>query len=208
MVGEKVRKLYLGPHFKIRIEGHHLKRGMWSNKTYSFLLLGISGIGTFSNFKCFKYIKKTFDTKGNVFYILVLDSLINCSCNGLYFATSSINLVNEDLINNKVGCIIQMSGNFLPSTLAPVISLLISLCRYVQLKYPLLVPYNSVLVKRLINVVIGAGTVYYLSFLFLDTFLDMKNLNYLEQCQGNTSTEEISNVSHILLILFLLNTIP
>ena len=172
---------------------------MWSNKTYSFLLIGISGFGTFSNFKCFKYIKKTFDTKGNVFYILALDSLINCFCNGLYFVTSSINLVNEDLLRNKIGCIIDISGNYLPPALTAVISLMISLCRFVQLKYPTVVPYNSVGVRSMINVVIGTSTVYYLTFFFLSTFLDMKNTNYLELCQGhNTSTKEISQVSKIL----------
>ena len=68
---------------------------MWSNKFYTYLLTGISGLGTLSNLKCFDYIRKTFDIKGNIFNILAQDSLVAAIGNGLYFTTNIIDLIDQ-----------------------------------------------------------------------------------------------------------------
>ena len=68
---------------------------MWSDKTYTYLLTGISGLGTLSNLNCFDYIRKTFDIKGNIFNILAKDSLVTAVSNGLYFITNVIDLIDQ-----------------------------------------------------------------------------------------------------------------
>ena len=67
---------------------------MWSDRTYTYLVTGMTGLSTISNLKCFDYIKKTFDSKGNIFRILAQDSLVIAIGNGLFFATNLIDLID------------------------------------------------------------------------------------------------------------------
>ena len=157
---------------------------MWSNKTYSYLLIGISGFGTLSNYKCFKYIKKTFNTNLNVFNILAQDSLTTCLCTGLYFITNILSFAKEDLLTGKIGCVIRFVGIYLPIVLGPLSSLMVSMCRFLQLKYPSIASMKTKSINRMTKVVTLCVSLYYLGHLILDTYLDMKNYNFIEVCQG------------------------
>ena len=168
---------------------------MWSTKTYAFLLTGISGIGTLTNLKCFKYIKKTFDIKGNVFYILAQDCLVTTIWTGLYFITNVIGLVYEDILRSKFGCLVWFSGLFLPCVLGPVSSLMISLRRYAQLKYPEKFPHNSARINRAVNEVMVWATLYFLIYMIVDIIWEMKGFNFMEVCQGNEEAISASKVS-------------
>ena len=168
---------------------------MWSSKIYSYLLTGIAAIGVITNFKCFKYIKKTFDTKGNVFYILAQESLATSINSALYLITNIVSFINEDLMKNKIGCAIHFSGIYLPTVVGPVSSFMISLRRFVQLKYPTKVPHNSEWVNIAVSAIMTFVSFYYLTYMWVNTFLDLKNFNFIEQCLGNLHDAEASKVS-------------
>ena len=116
---------------------------MWSNKWVSLALTGVSGLAICTNFKSYLYIKHTFNVKDNLFNILSKDSLATGTLTILYFVANIIHLVNEDALKSKIGCGFSFIGLWLPSMMGPFWSLLISLRRFVQLRYPTLIPHNS-----------------------------------------------------------------
>ena len=151
---------------------------MWSNPVYSYLLTIISGLGTFTNLKSFAYVTKTFDTTNNLFNILAKDSLAAALCSAIYCATNIIKLINEDLLKSKFGCVVHFAGIYLPTMLGPISSLLISLRRFVQLKYPNAIPHNSLRCNLMINVILTISAIYYLSYLLLDTFNPFNDVKF------------------------------
>ena len=167
---------------------------MWSDKTYQYLFTGISGLGAISNFQCFKYIKRTFSNKGTVFNILADDSLATAICNGLYFVTNAISLIDEDFFKSKLGCVIHFSGQYLPIVLGPVSSLMISACRFIQLRFPSVALKSSKAINKGAKVVIILVAVYYLTFMSVDTFMDGKTYNFIEQCQGHEYPKDRNKV--------------
>ena len=171
---------------------------MWSNQVYSYLLTIISGLGTFTNLKSFAYVTKTFDTTNNLFNILAKDSLAAALCSAIYCATNIIKLINEDLLKSKFGCVVHFAGIYLPTILGPISSLLISLRRFVQLKYPNAIPHNSLRCNLMINVILTISAIYYLSYLLLDTFNDIKGFNFIEHCQEMQVIEYPSKVSSVI----------
>ena len=168
---------------------------MWSSKTYSLILTGISGFATLSNLVSFDYIKKTFDTRGNVFYILAQDSLTTALGSGLYFITNVINLIDEDVLKNKIGCVVHFIGLYLPCMLGATTTLMISLRRFVLLKYPALLPHNSRMVNWIASITIAFVSVYFLVILLLSTWMDLKNFDFIEHCLGNYISKETPRVS-------------
>ena len=171
---------------------------MWSNPVYSYLFTIISGFGTFTNLKSFAYITQTFDTTNNLFNILAKDSLATAICSAIYCATNIIKLINQDLLKSKFGCVVNFAGVYLPTVLGPLSSLLISLRRFVQLKYPNAIPHNSLRCNLMVNVILTISTIYYLSYLLLDTFNDIKGFNFIEHCQGMQVIEYPSKVSSVI----------
>ena len=175
---------------------------MWSNKIYSYLLTVFSALGTLTNYTCFKYIKKTFDTKGNLFNVLAQDSLATFASSTLCLVTNLIRLIDEDILRNKLGCAFQFIGLYVPGYLGPVSSLMISLRRFVQLKYPTWIPHNSGFVNMAASMFMMLVSVYYLTYMFLNTFLDLKNFNFIEQCLGHTYSEEVHDQKVWLIFFF------
>ena len=158
---------------------------MWSNQVYSYLLTGISGFGTFSNFKSFAYIRKTFDTTNNLFNILAKDSLATAICSGIFCTTNIIKLLDEDLFTSELGCVVHFAGVYLPGMLGPVSSLMISVRRFVQLKYPNSIAHNSQRANLMVSALLALMAFIYLSFLVFDTFTESKGFNFIEVCQGH-----------------------
>ena len=174
---------------------------MWSNPVFSYLLAIISAFSTFTNFKSFSYVTKTFNTSNNLFNILAKDSLTAAICSAIHLATSFINLINEDLLKSKFGCVVHFAGMYLPAVLGPISSLLISLRRFVQLKYPNAIPHNSLRCNLMINVILTISAIYYLSYLLLDTFNDIKGFNFIEHCQEMQVIEYPSKVSSVIWLM-------
>ena len=174
---------------------------MWSNPVFSYLLAIISAFSTFTNFKSFSYVTKTFDTSNNLFNILAKDSLTAAICSAIHLATSFINLINEDLLKSKLGCVAHFAGLFLPSGLGPVSSLLISLRRFVQLKYPNGISTMSLRCNFIFNVILTISTIYCLALLLLDTIYDFKGFNFISHCQGIQVLKDASNVSSIIHVI-------
>ena len=174
------------------------KSKMWSNMTYSLILAAISGFGTLSNLTCFDYIRKTFDTRGNVFYILVMDCLTTAIGSGLYCITNVINLINEDVFKTKTSCFIHFLGHFLPTTLGPTFMLMISLRRFLALSYPTISPHNSRIVNLIASTTIAFACVYYFTILLLNVLMDLKTFAFIEICLGKDHSKETSNVSYMI----------
>ena len=171
---------------------------MWSNPVFSYLLGFISALSTFTNLKSFAYVTKTFDTTNNLFNILAKDSLAAASCSAIYCATNIIKLINEDLLKSQFGCVVHFAGIYLPTLLGPISSLLISLRRFVQLKSPNAILHNSLRGNLMVNVILTISALYYLSYLLVDTFEDVKGFNFIEHCQGIHVLEYPSKVSSII----------
>ena len=158
---------------------------MWSSQVYSYLLTGISGLGTFSNFKSFSYIRKTFDTTNNLFHLLATDSMTTAICSGIFCTTSLIKLFDEDLFTSKAGCIAHFAGLYIPGMLGPVSSLLISVRRFIQLKYPMAIAHNSQRANVAFSAILTLMAICYLSFLIFDTSSEAKGFNFIEVCQNH-----------------------
>ena len=158
---------------------------MWSHKIYAYLYTGISGIGTFSNLKCFQYMRKTFNGKGAVFNILADDSLATAVGTGFFFITNIISLVEEDFFKSKMGCAIHQSGLYLPIVLGPVSSLMISMCRFIHLRFPATARSNSEAIKKIVKCVMILASSYYMTFMCVDTYLEGKSYNFIELCLGH-----------------------
>ena len=175
---------------------------MWSNPVYSYLLTGLSGLGTFTNIKSFVYVTKTFDTTNNLFNILSKDSLATAICSAIYFATNVIKLINEDYLQSKLGCAVHFAGLYLPAMLGPVSSLLISIRRFIQLKYPNAISPKSLRCNLIVNVILIIGAIYYLALLPFDIYNDFKGFNFISICQGIQVVENTSKVSSYSIIRF------
>lgn len=162
---------------------------MWSYKTYGIFLAVISGMGTFTNFNSYNYINNSFDTNISVFNILAKDSLANGCCSALYFVTNIINLIDEDIMRNKIGCNIFCFGLLVPCMVGPCTSLMISLCRFLQLSHPTLFQINSKRANRNVSIVIGAVFIYCLAI------LSWCENEFTVLCQGGVEEAEIFMVS-------------
>ena len=171
---------------------------MWSNPVYSYLLTIISGLGTFTNLKSFAYVTKTFDTTNNLFNILAKDSLAAALCSAIYCATNIIKLINEDLLKSQFGCVVHFAGMYLPAVLGPISSLLISLRRFVQLKYPNAISPKSLRCNLIVNLILTTSAIYYSVILLLDTFNDFKVSGFISLCQGEQVPEDASKVSSFI----------
>ena len=171
---------------------------MWSNPVYSYLLTIISGLGTFTNLKSFAYVTKTFDTTNNLFNILAKDSLAAALCLAFFCATNIIKLINEDLLKSQFGCVIHFAGIFLATLLGPVSSLMISLRRFVQLKYPNAISPRSLRCNLIVSLILTISAIYYLVIVLLDTLNDFKGFNNISLCQGAQVLEDASKVSSII----------
>ena len=174
---------------------------MWSNPVFSYILAIISAFSTFTNFKSFSYVTKTFDTSNNLFNILAKDSLAATICSALLSATSFINLINEDLLKSKLGCVVHFAGIYLPSGLGPLSSLLISLRRFVQLKYPTAISPKSLRCNLIVNVILTISTIYFLALVLIDTFYNFKGVNFISHCQGIQVLKDASKVSSIIHVI-------
>ena len=157
---------------------------MWSNKWVSFVLTGISGLAICTNFKSYRYIKHTFNTKDNLFNILSKDSLVTGTLSILYFVANIINFVNEDALRSKIGCAFSFVGWWLPTIMGPFWSLLITLRRFVQLTYPTLVPHNSPQINSLTSLIMIVSAFYYMTIVMIDLLKDLRQFNYIEHCLG------------------------
>ena len=171
---------------------------MWSNPLYSYLLTIISGLGTLTNLKSFAYVTKTFDTTNNLFNILAKDSLAAALCSAIYCATNIIKLINEDLLKSKFGCVVHFAGIYLPTILGPISSLLISLRRFVQLKYPNAISPKSLRCNLIVSLILTISAIYYLVIVLLDTLNDFKGFNNISLCQGAQVLEDASKVSSFI----------
>ena len=168
---------------------------MWSNQVCSYLFTGISGLGVFLNFKSFAYIRKTFDTTNNLFNILAKDALATGICSGIFCTTNLIMLFNEELLTDKVGCAMHFAGAYLPAVLGPVTSLLISLRRFLQLKYPTTIALNSSKVNLISTVILIATSIYHWSYMFFDILTGRKAFNFAQVCLGEHPEVNPSKVS-------------
>ena len=157
---------------------------MWSNKWVSFALTGISGLAICTNFKSYRYIKHTFNTKDNLFNILSKDSLVTGTLSILYFVANIINFVNEDALKSKIGCAFSFVGWWLPTIMGPFWSLLITLRRFVQLRYPNLIPNNSSIINCLASLIMTIVAFYYMTILTFDLLKDVRHFNFIEHCLG------------------------
>ena len=157
---------------------------MWSNKWVSFALSGISGFAICTNFKSYRYIKHTFNTKDNLFNILIKDSLVTGTLTILYFVANIIHLVSEDALKSKIGCGFSFIGLWLPSMMGPFWSLLISLRRFVQLRYPTLIPHNSPQINCLASLIMIVLAFYYMTILMINQLKDLRQFNFIEHCLG------------------------
>ena len=167
---------------------------MWSNPVYSSLLTIISGFGTLTNLKSFAYVTKTFDTQNNLFNILAKDSLVTAICSATYFTTNVIKLINDDLLKGKLGCVIHFAGMFLPVMLGPLSSFLISLRRFIQLKFPNAIAPKSLRCNRIVNVILTISAIYHIVILLFDTFKDIKTFKFIAHCQRIPVLEDRSKV--------------
>ena len=170
---------------------HSVFYEMWSNQVYSYLLTGISGIGTFSNLKSFTYIRKTFDTTNNLFNVLAKDSLATTICSGIFCTTNIIKLFNEDFLTSKLGCVAHFAGVYLPSTLGPVASLLISVRRFIQLKYPHAISHNSRAANVIVTVILAFMACLQMFFLLFDTLTESNQYLFIEVCQGHLDQPQV-----------------
>ena len=163
---------------------------MWSNQVYSYLFTGVSGFGVYLNLKSFAYVRKTFDTTNNLFNILAKDSLVTAVCSGIFCFTNLRMLFDEELLTNKLGCAAHFAGVYLPSMLGPVSSLLISLRRCVQLKYPNAIAHDSPRVNLMSTVALIVMAIYSLSYMIFDTLTDRKTFKFIVVCQASQGSLE------------------
>ena len=173
---------------------------MWSNKLVSLSLTGISGLAICTNFKSYQYIKHTFNVKDNLFNILSKDSLVTGTLTILYFVANIIHLVNEDALKSKIGCGFSFIGLWLPSMMGPFWALLITLRRFVQLRYPTLVPHNSLKINCLTSLIIIVLVFYFTTILMIDLLKDLRQLNYIEHCLGRQEKEGKSQLFGIVTV--------
>ena len=155
---------------------------MWSNKWVSLVLTGVSGITICTNFKSYRYIKRTFNSKDNLFSILSKDSLATGVSYILYFLANIIHFANEDVLKSKVGCSFSFVGWWLPAMMGPFWSFLITLRRFVQLRYPTRVPHNSPQINCLVSLIMIVLAFYYMTILMIDLLKDLRQFNFIEQC--------------------------
>ena len=177
---------------------------MWSREWLQYVLTSLSGIGIITNLHSFLYIKRTFNTKDNLFNILIKDSLLATLCAILRFATDLIILADLDFMRTKIFCILSHYGGFLGVIIGPLITLLISIRRYIQLKYPTRIKIDSKKINIITTVSIALASVYYLGFLFLDTFGDLHQINYIMLCLGTLDglkNEPVSYFKRFLITL-------
>ena len=157
---------------------------MRSQEWVPYVLASLSGIGIVTNVNSFLYIKNTFNAKDNLFNILIKDALLASFCACLQFSTDLMFLADLEFMKTKVGCILNYCGVFLAVIIVPLIALLISLRRFIQLKYPTLFKIDSKRFNIFTTVSMTLASVYYLSFLIADTRGDLHQIDYILLCLG------------------------
>ena len=173
---------------------------MWSNKWVSLAFIGISGLAIYTNFKSYRYIRHTFNVKDNLFNILSKDSLSTGTLTILYFVANIIHFVNEDALKSQIGCRFTFIGIWLPSMMGPFWSLLITLRRFVQLRYPNSVPNNSPKINCLASLIMTIVAFYYMTILMIDLLKDVRHFNFIEHCLGHLEKVDKSPVFGFLLV--------
>ena len=173
---------------------------MWSNKWVSLALTSISSLAICTNFKSYQYIKHTFNTKDNLFNILSKDSLATGTLTILYFVANIIHFVNEDALKSKIGCGFTFIGIWLPSMMGPFWNLLITLRRFVQLRYPNFVPNNSPQINCLASLLMTIVAFYYMTILMIDLLKDERHFNFVEHCLGHQEKVDKSPAFGFILV--------
>ena len=158
---------------------------MWSREWVPYVFTSLSGIGIITNYSSFRYIRRTFNTKDNLFNILIKDSLLATLLACLQFVTDLILLLDFEFMRSKFGCILNQYGAYMGVMIGPVITLLISLRRYIQLRYTKLVKIDSKPLNMLTSVVMILAGVYSFVFSLVDTFGDLHQIRYMGLCLGN-----------------------
>ena len=157
---------------------------MWSRQWVPYVLAVLSGTGIVTNLNSFRYIKRTFNTKDNLFNILLKDSLLATLCACIQFATDLIFLSDLELMRTRIGCILNHYGAYLAVIIGPLITVLISFRRFIQLKYPTWIKIDSRRFNIFTTVSVLLAAFYHLGFLFADTFGDLHQMNYILLCLG------------------------
>ena len=154
---------------------------MRSNKYVTIVLTGISLTGLYTNWKSFRYISNTFNVQDNLFNILIKDSLFTAICCGLYFCKSVVSIIDEDILRTKLGCSLVFYGLYLPSKMGPVTSFMISLRRFVQIKYKHF-SMNSIWINRGTTLVMLGVAIFHLVFILVSSYEDLGIFYFIDAC--------------------------
>ena len=149
---------------------------MWSREWIPYVLTSFSGIGILANLSSYRFIKSTFNVSDNLFNILVKDSLLTTLCLTLQFITNFVLLVSPELLRNEFGCFLNHIGSNLATLIAPLMTILISIRRFIQVKNPNLIKLNSRVFNTFTTVVLSLAS----SNLSLDLQCDKRLLGSKE----------------------------
>ena len=153
-----------------------------SNSWVNYAYLCISGFGFAANFKGYKYITRTFNVNDNLFNILAKDALITTVLNGLYSIGSFIMITNRDVLKGRIACASLILIGFLPMVTGPFVSFVISLRRFIGMKYPDLLKQNSFIANIGNPLIILFVIAYYVILVYLSTFRDWRAFNFVQLC--------------------------
>ena len=171
-----------------------------SNSWVNNAFVGISGFGFAANFIGYKYIIRTFNVDDNLFNFLAKDALLTTVLNGLYSIGSLIMIINRDVLKGRIACASLILIGFLPMVtgkynlprfflpkyklviLGPFVSFMISLRRFIKMKYPDLLERNSFIASIGNPFIILLVIAYYVILVYLSTFLDWRAFNFVQLC--------------------------
>ena len=157
---------------------------MWSREWIPYVLTSFSGVGILANLSSYRFIKSTFNVSDNLFNILVKDSLLTTLCLTLQFITNFVLLVSPELLRNEFGCFLNHIGSNLATLIAPLMTILISIRRFIQVKNPNLIKLNSRVFNTFTTVVLSLAAIYLLTFNAINVYWDQKNFHYIGLCLG------------------------
>ena len=154
---------------------------MRSNKYVTIVLTGISLTGCYTNWKSFQYISNTFNVQDNLFNILIKDSLFTAICCALYSCKSIVSIINEDILRNNLGCSLVFFGLYCPSKMGPVTSFMISLRRFVQIKYRHF-SMSSIRINHGTTFVMCTVAIFHLVFILVSAYGDLGIFYFIDAC--------------------------
>ena len=143
---------------------------MWAREWIPYCFISISGAGIVANLTSCNFIRTTFNTKDNLFNILVKDSLITALGLTLQFVTELLMILNPEWLQNELGCVISHYGGFLATFIGPLVTVLISSRRFIQIKYPHLIKINSVAFNTFTTTILSIFAIYHLLFNIIDVY--------------------------------------